>query len=117
MANFGARLAYPRPTPSRVAYSVPIAAAHTPRGLAAHVVRRARRVLDAMFRSLDEAPYGLAWPPSPGGLARPAWVLPVERERAAAMAPAPAWPGVRERRRPGRPLDDFAGRRMRQALA
>ena len=52
MSNFGARLAYPHAR-------TPVAPADTTtlRG-------RLRRVLHALLRSIDEAPFDLAWPPT-----------------------------------------------------
>ena len=55
MANFSTRLAYP-PSAGRPAR----AAAPTGTGIGA----RLRRVLHALLRSIDEAPFDLAWPPS-----------------------------------------------------
>jgi hypothetical protein len=112
MANFGVRLAYP--FPSSHATPAPHAAAAAPAfsGTTARLAVRLRRVLHGLLRAIDEAPYGLAWTPSPSGLSRPAWPLPAP----AATHPA-AVPVVRERRRAGRPLDDLVGRQMRRALA
>ena len=61
MSNFGTRLAYP------VEHTAPRRADTTAttgtKGFAA-------RVIAALTRALDEAPFDLAWPPSPRSYAR-----------------------------------------------
>ena len=62
MANFGARLAHPLPdAPPRVP-SAPsgLAAPETGTGVLAAL----RRALRALLRSIDDAPFDLAWPPT-----------------------------------------------------
>ena len=62
MANFGTRLAHPRPdAPARVrrAPSSP-ATPETGSGVLAAL----RRALRALLRSIDDAPFDLAWPPT-----------------------------------------------------
>jgi hypothetical protein len=54
MANFGARLAYPH---ARTHEASAPAVTTTLRG-------RLRRVLHALLRSIDDAPFDLAWPPT-----------------------------------------------------
>ncbi len=62
MANFGTRLAHPRPdAPARVR-SAPSGLA-TP-GTGTGVVAALRRALRALLRSIDDAPFDLAWPPT-----------------------------------------------------
>ena len=59
MANFGARLAYPRHTaPAAAPATAP--ATITTRSLGA----RLRRAVRALLRSIDDAPFDLAWPPT-----------------------------------------------------
>ena len=60
MANFGTRLAYPRPEALASTEAAPVAATSTSTGPLA----RLRRALRGLLRSLDDAPFDLAWPPS-----------------------------------------------------
>jgi hypothetical protein len=64
MSNFGTRLAYPveRTAPRRADANTASATTRA-QGFAA-------RVLAALTRALDEAPFDLAWPPSPRSYAR-----------------------------------------------
>ncbi|MDF1504772.1 hypothetical protein [Roseisolibacter sp. H3M3-2] len=55
VANFGTRLAYPPPRRAPATGRPP------------SLVRRALR---ALLRAVDEAPFDLAWPPSPGAVVR-----------------------------------------------
>ena len=56
MANFGTRLAHPRPEAHVRAHAAPA----TPTGVMAAL----RRALRGLLRSIDDAPFDLAWPPS-----------------------------------------------------
>ena len=60
MANFGTRLAHPRPEALESAHAAPLAAPATTRGVMAAL----RRALRGLLRSIDDAPFDLAWPPS-----------------------------------------------------
>ena len=62
MANFGTRLAYPRPEGHASAPAAPLGVATpaTPTGVMAAL----RRALRGLLRSIDDAPFDLAWPPS-----------------------------------------------------
>ena len=65
MANFGTHLTWPeppRPTDSGTMYAVETERAARSAGSAS--VRGARRVLGAMLRAIDEAPFDMAWPPA-----------------------------------------------------
>ena len=69
MANFGNHFAYPqppRPSDSGVMFAVETERAAN--GATSAVARGARRVLNAMLRAIDEAPFDLAWPASARGL-------------------------------------------------
>ena len=96
MANFGVHYAYPLPerlptAPARLAVAPARGGSRTLPARAAAVVRR---VAAAALRALDEAPFDLAWPPSPHApLDRAAW-----RTARAAATPAPAAPAEPLRR-------------------
>ncbi len=62
MANFGTRLAHPRPDAHERAHAAPRGVA-TP-AAATGVMAALRRVLRGLLRSIDDAPFDLAWPPS-----------------------------------------------------
>ena len=59
MANFGARLAYPAPERHRTPADATAPAA--PRTVAATL----RDIAASFLRAIDDAPYHLAWPPTP----------------------------------------------------
>ena len=70
MANFGARLAAPLP-PRRLA--TPHGTAQVDgrsRSMASRALAFARLVVRGALQALDDAPYDLAWPPSPRAHAR-----------------------------------------------
>ena len=60
MANFGTRLAHPRPDALASAHSVPVDAT----GMSTGPIARLRRALRSLLRSIDDAPFDLAWPPT-----------------------------------------------------
>ena len=65
MANFGTHLTWPeppRPSDSGMMYAVQTERAAL--GAGAAIVRAARRMMTAMLRAIDEAPFDMAWPPS-----------------------------------------------------
>ena len=71
MANFGTHFSYPqppRPTDSGVMFAVETERAAKSAG--SSVARFARRAFNAIFRAVDEAPFDLAWPPSPRAYTR-----------------------------------------------
>ena len=73
MANFGIRFAAPPPA-RRLATphgTMEHPVAGLPRGMAARTLALAQRVIRGALQALDDAPYDLAWPPSPRAAA--AW--------------------------------------------
>ena len=65
MANFGTRLAHPRPdAPARVRSAPSGLATRATPATGTGVVAALRRALRALLRSIDDAPFDLAWPPT-----------------------------------------------------
>jgi hypothetical protein len=62
MANFGTRLAYPRPEAHERAHAAPLDV--TAPAATTGVVAALRRALRSLLHAIDDAPFDLAWPPS-----------------------------------------------------
>src|SRR5512145_315296 len=76
MANFGVRFATPAPArrPVMPAVTVTGATDGRPRSMSARALALAGRVMRGLLRAIDDAPFDLAWPPSPrASAARAAW--------------------------------------------
>ena len=89
MANFGARLAAPLPPRRLATPHGTVQVDRRPPSVLARALAFARRAVHGALQALDDAPYDLAWPPSPRAHAR--WA----DRRAEQQAGADTAPGER----------------------